>query len=568
MSIEIELDHAKACIWARVAWNDKEGVEIVKALSGREWDKQEGCWRIPVAPQTVHEVATFVRSLGYADDDLFEIVAKLRAQHRSSYERSFLQQADRVIRVPGLVKTLRPYQEAGVAYALDRNGTLLGDDMGLGKTLQAIATVEHEKLFPCLVMAPAVAVWNWVKEIRESTGKQAGVPDGGKKAPVDGADYIVVSASSLHKVPTDRRFAAVIFDESQYFKGDESLRTRQAKHILEYDQPDLRLALSGTPYSTGRPIELVPQLELLGALDRFGGRWPFIERYCAPKKTHFGMDLNGASNVAELGVKLREVCMIRRLRKDVLGELPPLQTSFVPARMTNAAEYKRADKEFLAWYKDKLKFRPDLVAFPDEDPSKWSEKYLMARILLKLEKMGESIEELGFGQLRWLTGKGKIAAAQAWIDDFLISAKDKPLVVFAHSIDVQKAIAARYQDRLDFTAIYGSTLPPARAKIVEDFQAGRKSLLLASLQAANSAITLTRAAHMLFAEIDHIPSTMDQAFARTHRMGQENPVNVYLLFAEEGLDPVLQGMQDTRRKLFQTTFDGTFQAANVQQELV
>ncbi len=556
MSLQIELDHARACIWARVARDDKEGQEIVKALSGRDWDRQEGCWRIPIAPQTVHEVATFVRSLGYSDEELFEIVSKQRASHRDSYRRSFLDKADRVIRIPGLLKTLRTYQEAGVSYALDHSGTLLGDDMGLGKTLQAIATVEHEKLFPCLVIAPAVAVWGWVQEIRESTGKRAGVPDGGKKAPVEGADYVVVSASSLHKVPTKRRFAVVIFDESQYFKGDESLRTRQAKHILEYDKPALRLALSGTPYTTARPIELVPQLELLGVLDRFGGRWPFIERYCDPKKNHFGMDLNGASNVAELGVKLREVCMIRRLRKDVLGELPPLQVSFVPTRLTNAAEYKRADKEFVTWYKEKLKSRPDLVAFPNEDPSKWSEKYLQARILLKLEKMGEAIEELGFGQLRWLTGRGKIAAAHAWVDDFLVSAKDKPLVVFAHSIDVQKALAERYGDRPDFAVIFGSTPPSARARIVEAFQAGRKSLLLASLQAANSAVTLTRAAHMLFVEIDHVPSTMDQAFARTHRMGQKNPVNVYVLFAEEGLDPVLQGMQDTRRKLFETTFDG------------
>jgi SNF2 family DNA or RNA helicase len=555
VAIGLEFDAVHACLWLKVPWNEKANIEIVKALPGREWSTTEGCWRVPIAPATAPRVCAFVRSLGYADDEIHALLRERQSARRESYRQSFLKEASRVIRVPGLLKTLRPYQEAGVGFASSRQGTLLADDMGLGKTLQAIATVELEKLFPCLVIAPAVAVWNWVQEILQATGKMAGVPDSGKKAPVAGAQYIVCSASSLHKVPSNTRFAVVIADESHLFKIEDSLRTRQAQHLVESDRPDLRLALTGTPYSTARPIELVPQLALIGALDAFGGRWPFIERYCAPRKTPFGMDLNGAANLSELGVKLREVCMIRRLRKDVLGELPPLQVSQVPVRMTNVAEYRRAEKDFKAWYADKLKSRPDLVAFPNEDPRSWSEKYLMARVLLKIEKMGEDLEELGFGQLRWLTGKGKIAAALAWVDDFMLGAPGTPLVVFAHSRDVQAEILARYKDLPGFAAVLGSTLPFDRAAIVAEFQAGRKDFLLASLQAANTAITLTRAAHMLFAEIDHIPSTIDQALARSHRMGQERPVNAYMLFAADGLDPVMQAMQDTRRRAFAETFD-------------
>ena len=52
-------------------------------------------------------------------------------------------------------------------------------------------------------------------------------------------------------------------------------------------------------------------------------------RYCDGKKTHFGYDFSGSSNMAELRLLLEKTCLIRRLKSEVLSELPAKQRQMV-----------------------------------------------------------------------------------------------------------------------------------------------------------------------------------------------------------------------------------------------
>lgn len=528
----------------------------IKQVEGSHWDKDIGAWHVPIVPQHAESLREFILPSHRLRGRMDRIIAQKTVLRENRLAMSYRTEPLVIPNLPPLGKDLRNYQLAGVEYVSSMRSALIADDMGLGKTIQAIADMEMAGVFPVLVISPAVAVWNWVAEIRAATGKQAGVAGAAtKKAPITGADWVICSASSLHKVEMVH-FRGLVIDEIHAFKGSNSLRTKQMQWLLASGNVDKILALSGTPFSNGSAAELVSQLDILGVLHEFGGRSAFLDRYSDTRSTPRGPELYGGINLDELGIRMREICMIRRLRADVLPDLPPVQVSRVEVHLTNRAEYKIAEEFFEQWYLEKLAADPSLVAFPDEDTSTWTPAYTRHRALIKIENMTKGVESVAFGQLRKLTGLGKVKAALDWIREFREDSPGTPLIVFMQSVLVQQAVVSVMGADPDVCLIMGDTPSVQRQAAVEAFQRGDKRLILLSLQAANTAITLTAACHMLFVEIDHMPGTMDQAIARAHRMGQKNSVNVYMLIAKSSLDQTLVAMELIKRERFNRVFNG------------
>ena len=89
-----------------------------------------------------------------------------------------------------------------------------------------------------------------------------------------------------------------------------------------------RVFLTGTPI-VNRPIELWPLVKSLDP-EGLGASWQrFVRRYCAGTQTGFGWDVKGASNLEELQDRLRASIMVRRLKKDVLKDLPPKRRQII-----------------------------------------------------------------------------------------------------------------------------------------------------------------------------------------------------------------------------------------------
>ena len=112
--------------------------------------------------------------------------------------------------------------------------------------------------------------------------------------------------------------------------------------------------LTGTPIKN-RPVELVHQLKILDVLRDFSGAYEFKMRYCKPVYNGYGYTWDGASNLEELNMKLRAKCMIRRLKKDVMTELPPITHTEVPMELTNRATYNRAEADPIKFIYDEAK---------------------------------------------------------------------------------------------------------------------------------------------------------------------------------------------------------------------
>ncbi|WP_431858668.1 SNF2-related protein [Azospirillum sp.] len=228
-----------------------------------------------------------------------------------------------------------PYQKAGIAYAMARKDVLIADEMGLGKTIQAIGIINTELAARdrarALIVGPKIALINWRGELTKWLIKPLTVGIATTKHWPE-ADIVVINYDILSKL-SDRlrsvQWDIVVYDESHALKDEKTARTKAA--LGGKGQSPIpakrRLFLTGTPI-LNRPIELYPMLHAMG-LPEASNYFRFASRYCDGRHTRFGFDASGASNLEELQGVLRQSVMVRRLKADVLTDLPEKRFSVV-----------------------------------------------------------------------------------------------------------------------------------------------------------------------------------------------------------------------------------------------
>ena len=227
---------------------------------------------------------------------------------------------------PGFLSQLLPYQKEGVIFALQRGGkAMICDEMGLGKTAQAIAvSCCYPDEWPILIICPSSLRSNWqqqyLKWLPHLSDADINVIYTGKNMHLDGRVNIISFdlASTFASKILSKRFKIVIIDESHLLKNLKTARTKNIVPIVKSARRSI--LLSGTP-AVSRPVELFPQLMMLQPSQYHFH--DFTARYCDGHAGQFGYECKGATHLRELHLLLRETIMIRRLKDDVLNQLPP-----------------------------------------------------------------------------------------------------------------------------------------------------------------------------------------------------------------------------------------------------
>ena len=231
------------------------------------------------------------------------------------------------------------YQKAGIKFALDRPAVLIGDEMGLGKTIQAIGVLNSLlDARRVLVICPASLKLNWARELSKWSVKERAIEVVNGKGFPEGDGVAIINYDILHKYAESLRsieWDLLIADEAHYLKTPDAKRTkmvfgRKAKKptakkpegtpAIPALRAKKRILLTGTPIAN-RPVELFPLIEFLDPAT-WGNFWGYAKRYCDAHNNGFGWDFSGASNLEELQDRLRTSILVRRLKKDVLTELP------------------------------------------------------------------------------------------------------------------------------------------------------------------------------------------------------------------------------------------------------
>ena len=519
---------------------DPVRVREVKKIPGITFDSKSKAWKAPIS-SVAQAIAWSKAFRVHIPDEIIQEADRIKAKMEAALLESRSTGAEIVI--AGFDK-LMPYQKAGVQYAKNRRRCFIADEMGLGKTLQAIAAVEEmhrsAPIYPVVVVCPANLTLNWAKEYAKwLPERRVGVVSGRKQFPEHGTyDVLVVGYPNLAAWQAQLTgYGGYIFDESHYLKTYGAQRTKAAIKIVRRASKDAPvLLLTGTPVAS-RPAEYVAQLDLLGQLDSFGGRWGFYRRYCDAHRDKFGQwRLDGHSNLEELNSTLRSTCYIRRTKEQVLTELPPIfeSTMYFEGSERGKRDYDAAEADLGAW----LEQNGRTNNAPEQ----------IARISV----------------LRRLAAEAKLPGVFELIDEMVESGRK--VVIAAHHRDIVNAIATRYGGLKIQGGMSVVEVEDAKRRFQENPVEDSPAIAL-SIEAAKTGHTLTAAQDIVFVELPWTPADVQQTYSRLHRIGQIGSVRVTYALMADSIDEDIHRAISRKEQVVAGAVDGGDVVESVRQRI-
>ena len=423
---------------------------------------------------------------------------------------------------------LYSFQKEGIQFALEHKCRLLfADEMGVGKTIQAIALCRlYKEDWPVLVICPGSMKYSWKSEII----KWLEIKNEHKVQVINSSNDTIYSKASFYIVSYDlvRRitkvikkigFNFVVLDECHCIK---SIKTQRSQSIIPIAQKSKRLLLlSGTPL-LARPSEGFAMLNCLrpDIFDSFGS---YGRRYCNNRIKKQRSYFSGASNTKELNLIMNKI-MIRRLKKNVLSQLPPKRRQ----RIEIDCDEKYIEKIVLL-------------------PNTMNQQYFAN---------ANEEEKVSTPDLYRLTALAKLNGICEYVKSLLDN--EIKFILFAHHQIVLDKIEELAEERkVDYIRIDGTITGQKRFDMVQKFQTDPQcKIAILSITVACTGITLTEASMVVFAELTWTPALMIQAEDRAHRIGQEHQcVDVVYLYGKCTLDEYIFNKLGEKIKVVSKTLD-------------
>lgn len=396
------------------------------------------------------------------------------------------------------------YQRDGAGWVAnmlqESGGALLADEMGLGKSAQACAAATAIGAQSILIVCPAIVVPHWKAQWAKWGDTDADL----RITSYEG--FVSAHKGGTKKIPPLGAYTDVIIDEIHYCANPKAQRSKAMAEFLAAAPVRPRVqGLTGTPM-TARPKDLHNVLDIIWP-GRFGRSWNFQKRYCngryveIPNTEKVVWDATGISHPEELGERLRAV-MLRRTKAEVGTQLPPRTRTVVEVSLPPRA----------------MKDLGRAASAID-----WTGKGTGVSALLS------NIEEY------------KVDAAVALAKEALANGSRCLLLT------TRKATAAALGEALQAPVVDGDTPAADRRAVIADAPIG-----VATMYSVTTGIDLVGFDVVIFTGLDWIPSTLLQAEARVHRIGQTRNVTIFYLVGLGTLDEVVRGRVIERLDTFDT----------------
>jgi superfamily II DNA or RNA helicase len=455
-----------------------------------------------------------------------------------------------------LTATLRHYQIQGVNWLsfLKRTGMggVLADDMGLGKTLQTLCILEKRPRRPkeakepkegefkeagSLVVCPTSVIHNWFIEAQKFRPELVVKVYHGLQRELDEKADVLITTYGLLRLDIDKlrkyRWKIAILDEAQAIKNPESQVAAAAFRL----EAEFRLTLTGTPVEN-RLEELWSQFHFVNR-GLLGGRRDFRERYEKP------ISLGEPGSAARLRERIKPF-VLRRMKEEVAPELPPRTDMVLRCTLS---------KEERAIY-DAIR-----AATYDEVVAQLGRGNVLAALEALLRLRQASCHTGLIPGREDIDRSSKVELLIETLEE--VVAEGHKALVFSQWTSLLDRVEPHLKKAgLGFVRLDGSTRD--RQAVVERFQDKEgPPVFLISLKAGGTGLNLTAADHVFLLDPWWNPAVEDQAADRAHRIGQDKPVMLYRLVAEDTVEERILALQDRKRALADAALGEADQASTI-----
>jgi len=442
----------------------------------------------------------------------------------------------------GLLKAeLLPYQLDGIAFAAGAGRAVLADEMGLGKTIQAIGVAEllarEAGISKVLVVCPASVKSQWRSEIRRFCDRDCQLISGSIAS--RGAQYandcfftvcnyeqVLRDILSIERVNWD----LIILDEGQRIKNWEAKTSRVIKGL----RSTFALVLSGTPLEN-RLDELYSVVQFIDDR-RLGPAFRFYNRHRIVDEK--GKVL-GYKNLGDLRENLRPV-LLRRTRESVRQQLPPRTNEIV--RITPTQEQLGIHDSHM-WIVNRITRK----------------KFLTEMDLLRLQKhllMCRMSANSTFLVDKQAPGYSSKLEELDNLFDRLFSEENRKVLLFSEWTTMLDLIEPLLKKRhLRFVRLDGSVPQKLRQGLVHEFKNNPECRLFLTTNAGSTGLNLQAANTVINVDLPWNPAVLEQRIARAYRMGQEQPVQVFVLVTEETIEEKLLSTLSAKHDLALAALD-------------
>jgi superfamily II DNA or RNA helicase len=570
-------DWLERVTWARVNGSNGQGARARQALAwfrpGRNGaltlkktyldDPARRMELVESLLKIVPAAATHVRH----DPALRALLAQERAKLQRIVDQT-LWPTETKAALRGLKCALYPYQRDGVKRFLEAGRLLLADDMGLGKTAQAIACCDilwrTSRIRRGLIIAPAALKPQWAREWAHFSDLPIQVIDGNpsdRQAMYESRKeglFIINYEQLLRDLEIVRSWNPdlVVLDEAQRIKNWATKTALSVKGL----NPSYRLVLTGTPMEN-RIEELASIVEWVDetALEP-KWRLPALHAMRADGRR----EITGVRNLDTIRERLKP-CMVRRVRQEVLDQLPPRTDSRVPIEMTGAQmeEHDSLNQPIA-----------QLVQISLKRPLKQEEFLRLMSLLTTQRIISNGLAQLQFEHI-WPTIRGrspdesvlmslsapKLMELRQLVRQLVLD-QDRKAVIFsqwrrmlhlAHwavsDLLAEKKLRAGF-----FT---GAEQQRRRTQNIVEFHDDPEFRILFASDAGGVGLNLQRAANCVInLELPWNPAVLEQRIGRIYRLGQKQPIDVYNLVCEQGIEARIADLVGNKQAFFKGLFDG------------
>lgn len=443
-----------------------------------------------------------------------------------------------------LTNIMRNYQKTGYKWlktlSMYSLGGILADDMGLGKTLQIISLLLSERNIsdvdkkPSIVICPTSLVYNWKSEIDKFTPSIttliiSGIANQRSEliSSINNYELVFTSYDLLKRdieLYQNIEFKYSILDEAQYIKNSTTQNAKAVKLI----KSDVRFALTGTPIENSlADLWSIFDFIMPGFLHNYN---KFKDKYEIPIVKSQDKEMLNRLH------KQIKPFILRRLKKDVLKELPdkietvsyahmePIQRKLYTAELLKLQEEFNNEMSEKGYEKSQIKILAMLTRLRQIccHPSLCFENYDggSAKLDLCIEILTNSIET------------------------------NHKVLIFSQFTSMLKIIEHKLQSlSIDYYNLTGSTKSEERLILANKFNSNNIPVFLISLKAGGTGLNLTGADVVIHFDPWWNISAQNQATDRTHRIGQDNKVQVFKLIANDTIEEKIEKLQQNKKDL-------------------